>query len=491
MKIGIDFGTSFSLPAGMINDMPLTLLPNGEYGIPTVFYYDEDVGVLIGAAAEDNADFQPLNVKRDIKMEISTGTDAFTADGRTFSKKQIIGYIFREIAHVAKQESVRRELVSQGIDGVVISVPAAFTLRELNFIREAAQMPESEGGAGMNVLGFIREPVAAAIAYFNAPNAEDEKTILVYDLGGGTCDVAIVRSSKVSDEWYKVIDSDMKRIGGRDWDRILIDMIKCKLREKAQDLDFDPETESKIRERAIRAKHILSNQPTAKVSVMVRGKTYSCVISVEEFEAATAGVLRSTMDMVEALMKKQGNKVDYIVCVGGSSNMPQIRKTFEKNYPGITVKLFEPEKAIAFGAAIYAEHLKEPKYLKDICKFSYGARYVEDYNKYKDKNRLRIFNIIYKGSQLPASSSFRSSRIEDGCSDIYIAVYESECTNNMYLPENGTYIGDIRITGIVDGKKDDETRLTINIDQSGLMSLEAVEQKTGKTAEVEIQLKDF
>ena len=61
----------------------------------------------------------------------------------------------------------------------------------------------------------------------------------------------------------------------------------------------------------------------------------------------------------------------------------------------------------------------------------------------------------------------------------------------MYLPENGTYIGDIRITGIVDGKKDDETRLTINIDQSGLMSLEAVEQKTGKTAEVEIQLKDF
>ena len=101
--------------------------------------------------------------------------------------------------------------VSQKIDGVVVSVPAAFTLRELNLIRDAAREE-----AGLKVLGFICEPVSAAISYFNAPGAKDEKTILVYDLGGGTCDVAIVRFDKNSKEWYKIIDSDMERIGGKD-----------------------------------------------------------------------------------------------------------------------------------------------------------------------------------------------------------------------------------------------------------------------------------
>lgn len=491
MKIGIDFGTSFSLPAGIINGTPSTLLPNGEYGIPSVFYYDSEVGVQIGSAADDNADFQPLNVKRDIKMEISTQADSFVADGKAFSKKQIIGHILKEIARVSRQEGARRELVSQNIDGAVISVPAAFTIRELNFIREAAQMPESSGGAALKVLGFIREPVAAAIAYFNAPNAEDEKTILVYDLGGGTCDVAIVRSNRNSNEWYRVIDSDMQRIGGRDWDKVLIDMIKRKYQEKAGRIYFDTEAENKIRKQAIQAKHILSNQPTARASVLISGKTHSCVITADEFEKTTAGLLQSTMGLVSRMVRKCSTKIDYIVCVGGSSNMPQVRKAFEQNYPGISVKLFEPEKAIAFGAAIYAEHLNESRYLRDICKFSYGARYVDNFETYHDENRLRITNIIFKGSTLPATGTSYSSPLRDNQESSFLAIYESECTDTKYLPENGTYIGDICLTGLEHRKKSDTTILTIGIDQSGLMTLKAVDEKTRKTETAEIQLKDF
>jgi molecular chaperone DnaK (HSP70) len=491
VKIGIDFGTSFSLPAGIINGAPATLLPNNEYGIPSVFYYDSEIGVQIGKAANDNAEAYPRNVKRDIKMEINAHDDSFVADGRTFSKKQIIGHIFKEITRVARQESRNRELVSQSIDGAVISVPAAFTLRELNYIREAAQIPESDGGAFLNVLGFIREPVAAAIAYFNAPNAEDEKTILVYDLGGGTCDVAIVRSSRNSNEWYRVIASDMKRIGGRDWDKVLIDMIKHKYQDKFGRIDFDAETEIKIRKQAIQVKHILSDQQTARASVMIAGKTHSCVIHVEEFEHATAEILQSTMAIVSKMIKNCNREINYIVCVGGSSNMPQVIKVFEKKYPNITVKKYEPEKAIAFGAAIYAEHLSETQYLSDICKFSYGAKYVEDFATYKDENRLRVFNIIYKDNQLPATGTSTSIRIEDGNFDTHIAVFESECTDIKYLPENGSYIGDIRIKGIENGKRGDVTLLTMDIDRSGLMFLKAVDKRTGKSATAEIQLKDF
>lgn len=491
MKIGIDFGTSFSLPAGMINGAPATLLPNGEYGIPSVFYYDSEVGVQIGSAADDNADFQPLNVKRDIKMEISTHSDSFVADERTFSKKQIIGHIFKEITRVSGQESTRRELVSQKIEGAVISVPVAFNVRELNFIREAAQIPESSGGAALKVLGFIREPVAAAIAYFNAPKAEDNKTILVYDLGGGTCDVAIVRSNRNSNECYKVIDSDMKRIGGRDWDKVLIDMIKRKYQEKSGRINFDAEDESKIRKQAIQAKHILSNQPTARVSVNISGKTHSCVITVEEFERATADNLQNTMSVVNKLVKNCGTKIDYIVCVGGSSNMPQVKKAFEKSYPAITIKLFEPEKAIAFGAAIYAEHLTEKQYLRDICKFSYGIRFIDNYEELKDKNRLIIYNGIFKGSPLPASYETTGFPVEDGSSSLYFAVYESECTDKTYKPEGGTEIGHACVRDLVDSKKADTFIATLQIDQSGLLQVKAVEKKSGKSASAEIQLKDF
>ena len=169
--------------------------------------------------------------------------------------------------------------------------------------------------------------------------------------------------------------------------------------------------------------------------------------------------------------------------------MPQVRKAFEKNYPGIPIKLFEPEKAIAFGAAIYAEHVKEDNFLHDICKFSYGARYIQNFDRYRDYNRLRVFNMIYKDDPLPASEKHISTPINDD-TNTYIAIYESERMEDIYLPEDGTPIGKINIPG-AGRKKDDETVLTMTIDRSGLMQLKAVDKRTGKTVEAEIQLADY
>ena len=486
MRIGIDFGTSFSLPAGLINGTPATLLPGGQYGVPSVFYYDSKRNILIGKPAEDREKFFPENVVRNVKMEISNPSKKnFVLDGKTFDKKQIVGHILREVKQIALVGIEHRQLVSQEIDGAVISVPAAFTLRELNFIRDAAQEV-----AGLKVLGFIREPVAAAIAYFNAPAGEDEKTILVYDLGGGTCDVAIVRSDKNSSEWYKVIDSDMKRIGGRDWDKLLGELIKRKCREQEPRIKFDLKAEAKILNAAVDVKHNLSRQTKAFVELEIDDDYFEVEVTRAEFEKITSELLQETMRMVDKLESNCATNIDYIVCVGGSSNMPQVRKAFEKNFPDIEIKLFEPEKAIAFGAAIYSEHLTEESFLHDICKFSYGAKYIQNFSKYHDSNRLRIYNIIYKGDALPTSGNSTSYSIADG-TDTYIAIYESECTDDVYLPENGTHIGEIEIRGLKGSKKDDETILTMTIDRSGLMNLKAVDKRTGKSAKVEIKLKDY
>jgi len=365
-------------------------------------------------------------------------------------------------------------------------VPAAFNIRELNFIKQVA-----EHYAQIKVLGIIREPVAAAISYFNAPSAEDEKTILVYDLGGGTCDVAIVRSDKNSEDWYTVLESDMRRIGGRDWDKVLVEIIKCKCREVEPDIEFSKRDEEKIRKASVDAKHTLSNLEKVIGEVEVDGEVYDFEITRQEFEKHSAELLQATMKMVANLKEKFGGKIDYIVCVGGSSNMPQVKAAFQKEYPDIELKLFEPEKAIAFGAAIYAENLTQENYLRDICKFSYGAKYVENFEKYHDWNRLRIWNIIYKDEILPASGESTSNKIEDGQKNTRISIYESECTDEVYLPEDGKYIGEIRITDLEDARKGDETLLTMTIDKSGLMQLTAVDRRTGKTVNAEIHLEDY
>lgn len=486
MKIGIDFGTTFSLPATLINGTPSTLLPGGAYGIPSVFYYDEKSGILIGEPAVNRGNIKVNNIVRDIKMEINN--ESFIPKkpgGKEFDKKEIVGNIIKEVVKIAKDEIERKQLSSQDIDGAVISVPAAFEMRELEFIRKV-----SEINAGIKVLGFIREPVAAAISYFNAPSAEDKKTILVYDCGGGTCDVAIVRADKYSQDinspWYTVLASDMRRIGGRDWDKILAEMIKIQCREEEDDdIEFSKRDISNIMNEAIKCKHTLSRLEKFSGEVEVGESVFDIEIRRKDFEKKSYELLKATMDMVDDLINKFGGKIDYIVCVGGSSNMPQVKAAFQKNYPDIKLKLFEPEKAIAFGAAIYAEHLTEENYLSDICKFSYGAEYIGDLDV------LRVFNIIYKDSKLPASGQTTSYKNRDGQTESVISIYESEYMNESYLPKDGKRIGVIKVTSSDDVKKGDETLLTMMIDKSGLMKLKAIDKRSGKTAKAEIQLDDY
>ena len=179
------------------------------------------------------------------------------------------------------------------------------------------------------------------------------------------------------------------------------------------------------------------------------------------------------------------------VCVGGSSNMPQVSRALKAKYPHIEVKIFEPEKAIAFGAARYAENINQESYLRDICKFSYGIRSVENFAKYHDENRLRIYNIVYKDSQLPACDSDTKTPLYDNQTSMLLPIYESECTDYSYLPEEGEYIGDLTLQLAPGTKKTDTCTVNISIDRSGLMVVKANQDGTNRVASVELKLKDF
>jgi molecular chaperone DnaK len=494
MRIGIDFGTSFSLPAAMHFGHPQLLLPGGVYGIPSVFYYDSTEGVLIGQEAEDAGQGrQSVNMRREIKMDLFS---SFTADGHTFTGKEIVGYILSKLVNIA-MDTAEQKLIGNTLDGVVISVPAAFEHNEKALIMEAAKLPQAQGGPELNVLSFIKEPVAAAIAYFREAQLPDGTNILVYDLGGGTCDIAVVRSQSDSAEKYEVVASEMVRVGGRMWDDAIIDFLSAELEKQTghSDLRSDPDYRDKIRRAAVDAKHKLSTNTSAAMRVEVDGKVIRTMITREQFDQLTAGLLRRTLEVTRKVAQNPAiGQIDYVVCVGGSSNMPQVKTAIVNMFPGVEVKLYEPEKAITFGAAIYAEWLgggaaanADGGLLKDIAAYSYGIEFWYNYDN-PDKRRTMVKNIIKKGEPLPAKGVNRSTPLEDGQSESYFEIFESENTGDTYDREEGRKVGDLILRHPGGALQTDKTQTTLTLNSSGLLEVEAVDLKHGNKESVEIKL---
>ncbi len=440
MKLGIDFGTSFSLPATSYLGQNIVLLPGGRYGIPSVFYYSEWDGVLIGEEAEEAGQgLDAKNLKREIKLELNS---MFTADSKTFTAKQIVGYILNSVKQNAI-ETAKTKLIDDHLDGVVISVPAAFEHNEKAFIREAAEIPTAQGGPQLKVLGLIKEPVAAALAYFNISLADKTK-ILVYDLGGGTCDIAIVEANCASKEKYTVVDSDMLRIGGKNWDAKLETYIIHEL-EKQTGLSIygNPGYREKIKRAAISAKHSFSEKvgsnyrDRVRARVEVNGRTYQIPLTKVIFDELTLDLLNKTIDVTKKVLERNNaNGIDRIICVGGSSNMPQVQEGLKRAFPRKNIQVFEPEKAIAVGAAIYAQFCDgKDTFLSDTAAFSYGAVCLRDYDHPDD---FIVVNLIKRGDRLPITQDYGFFTLQDGQTEVHFDVIENSNAVSKYDYEKGS-----------------------------------------------------
>ena len=484
MKIGIDFGTSFSLGATIHLDTKTILLPGGTYGIPSVFYYDEDEGVLIGEDAESTGQGNlAKNLKREIKLELNS---TFVADGKKFSAKEIVGHILNYVKEVSLQVA-RQEMIEEPLEGVVISVPAAFTTNEKEFIRAAAEIPTSQGGPGLKVLGFIKEPVAAALSYFSTPLTDNTK-ILVYDLGGGTCDVAIVKSDSHAEEKYTVIDSDMLRIGGKNWDEKLQSYITHEL-EKLSGISVygNPAYTEKIKRAAVKAKEEFSVKRGSsyrdKVSarVEINGRNYKVEITKQIFNELTQELLQKTIKMTKALLEKNNiDTIDKFICVGGSSNMPQVIEGLQRAFPDMEIQVFKPETAVALGAAIYAQFCKDDRkllpILSDIAPYSYGIRTCEDYD--KDPDREIVVNLIFKGNRLPSEAQHGFCTVHEGQSAVLFKVYESTLTKeHCELYEVGDYVMEVRLPLPHRPPRHTSVDVTMTLNADGLIEVTADDGK--------------
>lgn len=492
MKIGIDFGTSFSLPATSYLNQNVILLPGGKYGIPSVFYYSDWDGVLIGEEAERAGQgTDAKNLKREIKLELNS---SFTADGKTFTAKQIVGYILNFIKENAIETASKEKLINEPLEGVVISVPAAFEHNEKALIKEASEIPASQGGPQLNVLGFIKEPVAAALSYFKTSLADKTK-VIVYDLGGGTCDIAIVEANSALKEKYTVVDSDMIRIGGKNWDSKLESYIIREIeKQSGKNLRNNPGYLEKIKREAITAKHAFSERiagkyrDRVKARVEIDGRTYQVPITKEIFDELTLDLFNQTVKLTKAVLdRNNGSSISKIVCVGGGSNMPQIQEGLKREFPTKSIQVFEPEKAVAIGAAIYAQYCDgKDTFLSDIAAFSYGTDCLRNYDNLDD---LVVVNLIKKGERLPLTRKHEFSTTKDNQRNMNFGIIENSNAIDKYDYERNSspYIMEVVLELPPNMPKGTLATLHMTLTADGIIEVTA-DDRNGKTITAKKQL---
>lgn len=353
---GIDLGTTYSCIAALDRNGNPEVIRNQADASDTlasaVFFECED-NVLIGNSAKDMVETDGERVVQFVKREIGKpNARTYEFFGKTYTPVEISALVLGRLKQMVEEQG-------GSVDDVVITCPAYFGLEERNATKKAGEL------AGMNVLNLINEPTAAALSYC-ARQFQEERTILVYDLGGGTFDVTIVKMGlAVNEEGSEVqkvtvvATGGNDALGGKDWDDKLFDYLlqACCDENGLTSDEIDTETRQLIRSRVETTKKKLSNAESAKARINVNGATTTVTIGREEFEDLTSDKVAQTMTYVEDTLHRAGDiEIDMVLLVGGSTYMPMIRNAVESRFPG-KVQIHEPDRAVAMGAAIYANML--------------------------------------------------------------------------------------------------------------------------------------
>jgi len=341
---GIDLGTTYSCIAYVDETGRETVISNkeGDPTTPSVVEFENLSNVVVGKVAKENAFINPQNVAMLVKPLMGKSDHAGTFHGEDKSPEEVSALVLKKLALDASEK------LDTEVKDVVITCPAYFGTAERTATKNAGEI------AGLNVLEVISEPTAAAIFYGFAKEQE-EKTVLVYDLGGGTFDVTIMA---ISANKIEVICSDGNHeLGGKDWDETLMRYLYDEfVSQTSFDGDFDESDKQALRLKAESAKQHLTSRNETRVAVDASGLRASIVLSRETFDELTSMLLNETLektDVAIAVAKERGYSIDEMLLVGGSTKMKQVSESIVKKY-GMEPKVLDPDEAVAKGAAIHA-----------------------------------------------------------------------------------------------------------------------------------------
>jgi molecular chaperone DnaK len=347
--IGIDLGTTNSVVATVDDSGSVVVLPNADGGqvTPSVAYFEPDGTVLVGARAVRANAVDPENGVRLVKRYMG-GEFPLRMRGQQHTPESISAFILRQLVNAAVGTSAGEKV------SAVITVPAYFGIAEREATHQAGLI------AGLDVLELLDEPVAAATNYGLTSGAD--RTILVYDLGGGTFDTTVLR---IASGAVRVLATDgHHELGGADVDARLLELVLERLEEQLSPDQLDDFTEDQERfgEFVLEieaAKKDLSSQPSRQIVVACTSGRASVTITREDLDAACADLYSTTAEIIERVLRAarvDRRDINDVIMVGGSSRIPVLGERLTAMF-GQSPRLVDPDLAVAKGAALRAHHI--------------------------------------------------------------------------------------------------------------------------------------
>ena len=469
--IGIDLGTTNSCVAVLEGGEP-QIIPNSEgmRTTPSVVAFTKDGERIVGEPAKRQA---VTNADRTISsIKTHMGTDyKVNIDGKDYSPQEISAIILQKLKSDA--ESYLGEKVTEA----VITVPAYFTDAQRQATKDAGRI------AGLEVKRIINEPTAASLAY-GMDKLDQDKKILVFDLGGGTFDVSLL---EIGDGTFEVLaTAGNNRLGGDDFDKIIIDYLAEEFKKaEGVDLRNDKMALQRLKEAAEKAKKELSSTMSTNINLpfitaTAEGpKHLNIDLSRAKFEELTAGLVEKTMEPMKRAISDAGisvSEIDDVLLVGGSTRIPAVQETVKKFIGKEPHKGINPDECVAAGASIQAGVLTgevNDLLLLDVTPLSLGIETLGN-----------VFTkIIDRNTTIPTKKSQVFSTAADNQTAVDIHVLQGERS----MAYDNTTLGRFQLTDIPPAMRGiPQIEVTFDIDANGIVHVTAKDLGTGKEQKITI-----
>jgi molecular chaperone DnaK len=432
--VGIDLGTTYSAIAvvGSLGKPEILSNREGQRITPSVVFFQDDM-TLVGSMAKRSAPTAPDDVVQFVKRQMGDPNWKFvTTSGRHFTAEEISAIILKRLKDDAEMA------LGEPVTDAVITVPAYFD--------DARRTATIDAGviAGLNVRRVLNEPTAAALAY--GLDTGISGTVLVYDLGGGTFDVTVMKIAQ--GEFDVMATLGNRLLGGFNWDNEIMKYLSEQIQgQGGPDLLEDDLRAAELRDKAEAAKMNLTMMAETKVFMSVDAHHYNVSLSRSTFDELTKGLLSQTQDITEMALEDAGinwTAVDRLLLVGGSTRMPMVQEMIKKISGKEPERSINPDEVVALGAAIQA-HLcavddggtglpvlagqaAGKVRIRDVCALGLGVLALDG-----DTGSMRNWILIEHNSKVPAKEGSEFNTIEENQREVKVRITEGDDAHPDYV----------------------------------------------------------